>query len=185
MAFHRGDVERLTRFLHDDPNLIHRRFAYREIYPPELGCPDDGRSGLHGTPIAGATLLHLAIDFDEQEVFDRLLALGADVNARAEVDADLLATHSPLLATSGHTPLFNSVVSCAYTNGRQRDAAMTRALLDRGALPELRASLRKFLDWRETPGWHEAHNVTAAEWARGFPETNWVNRSALQLLERR
>ena len=98
---------------------------------------------------------------------------------------DLLAPHSSLLTTSGHTPLFNSVVSCACTNGRQRDAAMTQALLERGADSELRASLRKFLDWRETPGWHEAHNVTAAEWARGFPETGWVNPAALQLLEKR
>ncbi len=184
MAFHRGDGARLTRFLQDDPDLIHRRFTYREIYPPELGCADDGRSGLHGTPIAGSTLLHLAIDFDEQESFDRLLALGADVNARAEVDAAAFGYHGPdPLAASGHTPLFNSVVSCAYLNGRQHDAAMTRALLERGADPKLRASLRKFLDWRETPGWHEAHKVTAAEWARGFPETNWVNPAALQLVE--
>lgn len=191
MAFHRGDVARLTRLLQDDPTQIHHRFTYREIYPPELGCADDGRSGLHGTPLAGTTLLHLAIDFDEQEIFDRLLALGADVNARAERDAassgtasDLPATRSPLPATSGHTPLFNSVVSCAYINGRQRDAAMTRALLERGADPELRASLRKFLDWRETPGWHEAQHVTAAAWARGFPETTWVNPAALELLEK-
>lgn len=35
---------------------------------------------------------------------------------------------------------------------------------------DTRASLRKFLDWTETPRWHEARDVTAAEWARGFPE---------------
>jgi hypothetical protein len=173
MAFHRGDVERLENFLREDRSLIERRFTYREIYPPALGCHDDGRSGLHGTPIGGTTLLHLAIDFDEQEIFDLLLAHGADVNARASSDAE---------GFGGHTPLFHCVVSDAYLCGRQRDAAMTRLLLERGASTALRASLRKFLDWRAEPGWHEARDVTAAEWAAGFPETNWVNPEVVKLL---
>jgi hypothetical protein len=83
----------------------------------------------------------------------------------------------------GHTPLFNAVVSCAYTNGRQRDAAMARTLLERGASPTLRASLRKFLDWIETPGWHEALDVTPAEWGRNFPMRELVSVEALRLLE--
>ncbi len=174
MAFHRGDVDRLRDHLQRDPGLLTRRFTYREIYPPELGCADDGRSGLHGTPLAGTTLLHLAIDFDEQDIFDLLLAAGADVNARATLDAD---------GFGGHTPLFHTVVSDAFLCGRQGDATMTRALLARGASPTLRASLRKFLDWREQPGWHEARDVTAAEWARGFPEPSWVNPEALRLLD--
>lgn len=145
-----------------------------KIYPPELGCHDDGRSGLHGTPLDGATLLHLAIDFDESEIFDLLLENGADVDARAAVDRD---------GFGGHTPLFNAVVNCAAMYGRQRDAAMTRALLARGARRDKRASVRKFLDWRENPGWHEARDVTPAEWARDFPETHWVNREAVRLLE--
>jgi hypothetical protein len=60
---------------------------------------------------------------------------------------------------------------------------MTRALLERGAAKNARASLRKFLDWTETPRWHEARDVTAAEWARGFPDQSWVNKEALRLLE--
>jgi hypothetical protein len=59
---------------------------------------------------------------------------------------------------------------------------MTQALLARGASREVRATLRKFLDWIETPRWHEAHDVTPAEWARNFPEQNWVNHQALRLL---
>jgi len=51
-------------------------FTIREIYPPELGCANDERSGMHGTPIAGTTLLHLAIDFDEQEIFNLGSAYG-------------------------------------------------------------------------------------------------------------
>ena len=59
---------------------------------------------------------------------------------------------------------------------------MTRSLLERGADTGARASLRKFLDWIEEPRWHEARHVTPAEWGSGFPEKNWVNTEALQLL---
>jgi len=174
MAFHRGRAERLKDYLRRDRDLINRRFSYREIYPPELGCPDDGLSGLCGTPLDGTTLLHLAIDFDEQEIFDLLLAHGADVDTRATVDA---------AGFGGHTPLFNAVVSCAHTNGRQHDATMAKALLARGASSTVRASLRKFLDWIEDPRWHEARDVTPAEWGRTFPVQEMVNVEALRLLE--
>jgi len=175
MAFHRGQVDRLEDLLRREPGLIERRFTLREIYAPEVGCAENGRSGLHGTPIDGTTLLHLAIDFDEQEIFDLLLQHGADVNASATVDAE---------GFGGHTPLFNAVVSCAYTCGRQRDASMAKTLLRRGASPKLRANLRKFLDWQESPGWFQALKVTPAEWAQGFPEQSWVNSAALELLSK-
>jgi hypothetical protein len=173
MALHRGRAGALARHLDLDHSLLGRRFTYREIYPPELGCHDDGRSGLHGTPIAGTTLLHLAIEFDEPQIFDLLLERGADVDARAAIDAD---------GFGGHTPLFNAIVGMPYANGRQRDAAMVRMLLERGASPDARATLRKFLDWCDEPRWHEAHDVTAAEWGRDFPEQSWVNHTALRLV---
>ena len=47
-----------------------------------------------GTPLDGTTLLHAAIDFDEQEIFELLLAHGADVNARAAVDAAGFGGHT-------------------------------------------------------------------------------------------
>ena len=131
-------------------------------------APVDGRSGMHWTPIDGATLLHLAIDFREREIFDWLLAHGADVNARAAVDSD---------GFGGHTPLFNAVVC-----GPWPDAGMAATLLEQGAAKDARASLRKFLDWIANPHWHEARDVTAAEWGRGFPEKRWVNTNTLQLL---
>lgn len=174
MAVHRGQTERLKTHVQHDPDLLERRFTAREIYPPELGCAADGRSGLHGTPVDGTTLLHLAIEFDEVEIFEWLLEQGADPNARAMIDAE---------GFGGHTPLFNSVVSMPAANRRQQDARMTRALLARGASREVRATMRKFLDWQETPAWHEARNVTALEWGRGFPERNWVNSVALQVLD--
>jgi hypothetical protein len=166
MAFHRGNLERLKDFLRRDPGLLERRFSLLEIYPPELGCAKDGRSGMHWTPIDGTTLLHLAIDFDDEEIFDLLLAHGADVNARAMVDAE---------GFGGHTPIFNAVVS----HGR-RQGSMARKLVERGASKTVRVSLRKFLDWCETPRWHEARDVTPAEWGETFPEKGWVNAEALK-----
>lgn len=174
MAFHCGNLDRLKAHVQQDPELINRRFGYREIYPVEVGCADDLRSGLHGTPIDGTTLLHLSIDFDEQEIFDWLLSQGADVNAAAMVDSE---------GFGGHTPLFNAIVSDAYVNGRQRDAYMARRLLDAGADINTRVNLRKYLDWREEPGWHIARNVTPLEWAAGFPERGWVNQEAVGMIE--
>lgn len=174
MAFHCGDLDRLKTHLQDDPQLIHRRFSYREIYPVELGCAEDLISGLHGTPIDGTTLLHLSIDFDEQEIFEWLLEQGADVNAAATTDKE---------GFGGHTPLFNAIVSCAYANGRQRDACMIRRLLDSDAHTQVRVNLRKYLDWVEAPGWYIARNVTPLEWAVNFPERRWVNKEGLRMVE--
>jgi len=174
MAFHCGDLHQLKALQQHHPELIHQRFSYREIYPPELGCADDGRSGLHGTPIDGTTLLHLSIDFDEREIFDWLLELGADVNAPATIDAE---------GFGGHTPLFNAIVSDAYVNGRQRDAYMIRRLLELGADSNVRVDIRKFLDWREVPGWHVARNVTLLEWAADFPERGWVSQEGVLMIQ--
>lgn len=174
MAFHCGDLDRLKLNFKRDPALINRRFGLREIYPPDLGCADDLRSGLHGTPIDGTTLLHLSIDFDEREIFDWLLEQGTDVNAAAIIDED---------GFGGHTPLFNAIVSDAYVNGGQRDAYMFRRLLDLGADLNARVSIRKFLDWRDEPGWHVARNVMPLEWAADFPERGWVNKEAVIIIE--
>ena len=169
MAFHCGDLDRLKIHLKNYPELIHRRFSYREIYPSDLGCADDLRSGLHHTPIDGTTLLHLSIEFDEREIFDWLLAQGADVNAAAIINEE---------GFGGHTPLFNLIL-----NARQRDGYMTRRLLELGARINVRANLRKYLDWREEPGWHIARNVTPLEWADGFPESDWVNPDVVRIIE--
>jgi hypothetical protein len=174
MAFHCGDLDRLKIHLQCDPGLINRRFSYREIYPSELGCADDLRSGLHGSPIDGTTLLHLSIDFDEREIFDWLLEQRADVNAAAIIDKE---------GFGGHTPLFNAIVSDAYVNGRQRDAYMVECLLDLGADISIRVNLRKYLDWCVEPGWHIARNITPLEWAANFPERGWVNQEAVSIIE--
>jgi hypothetical protein len=170
MALHRGDIARLDALLQRDPELLRRRFGLREIYPAECGCGQEGRQGMHGTPIDGTTLLHLAIDFHEREIFEWLLARGADVNARAATDAE---------GFGGQTPLFHTVIL-----GPADDGFMARELLARGAARDARASLRKFIDWCEEPRWHVARNVTAAEWASGFPDRSWVTHAAAELLQR-
>jgi ankyrin repeat protein len=167
MAFHCGDLDLLDRHLQLDPQLLHRRFSYREIYPPELGCADDGRSGLHGTPIDGTTLLHLAIDFQEAAIFDWLLAQGANVNAAALVDKE---------GFGGHTPLYNTLIA-------HRGVYMANRLLEQGADLHVKVNMRKFVDWCEEPGWHIARNVTPLEWATGFREKDWVNWEAVKLIE--
>jgi hypothetical protein len=174
MAFHLGDLDQLKIHVKRDPQLLNRRFDHREIYPPELGCGTEPWSGMCGTPVDGTTLLHLSIDFDEREIFDWLLEQGADVNAKAMVDEE---------GFGGHTPLFNAIVSDAYVNGRQRDGYMARRLLDCGADVHVQVNLRKYLDWREIPGWHIAQNVTPLKWALSFPEQGWVSREVVAMIE--
>lgn len=171
MAFHCGDLDRLKALYNHNPDLINQRFSYGEIYPTELGCKNDLRSGLHGTPIAGTTLLHLSIDFNEQEIFDWLLSEGADVNAAATIDEE---------GFGGHTPLFNAIL-CII--GTRRDAYMVKRLLDHGADIHARANMRKFMDWVDEPGWHIAKNVTPLEWTANFPEQGWVNREGVAMIE--
>lgn len=168
LALHRGDLPRLRQYLREDPHLLERRFGLPEIYPESCGCRNEGRSGMHWTPIDGTTLLHLAVDFQEREIFDWLLTELVDVDIPARIDRD---------GFGGHTALFHTVV-----NGPLQDPSYAAALLARGANPSLRANLRKFLDWCEQPRWHEARQVTPAGWARTFPDPAWINRSALALL---
>ena len=172
MAFHRGRIDLLEDHLGRDPNLLSRRFSYSEIYPPKYRHSED--TGLHGTPLGGTTLLHMAIDFDEAEIFDWLLEKGADVDARAEVDQD---------GFGGHTPLFNTVVSQAVRCGRQKDAAMARSLLERGADPNTRASIRKALKFMEDESVHEYQDVTPLGYGRRFHEPTWVNDLALEIIQ--
>ncbi|MFZ1142679.1 MAG: ankyrin repeat domain-containing protein [Candidatus Sulfotelmatobacter sp.] len=159
MAVHRGRIDLVEAHLRRDPRLLSRTFSHEEIYPPELGCHADHSLALHSTPLAGTTLLHICVDFDEIEIACWLIEHGADVNARAEVDAG---------GFGGHTPLFGCVVSQAYLCGRQQDAAFARLLLDHGADPNVRASLRKRLRFVPDESMHEYHDVTPLSWGERF-----------------
>lgn len=76
------------------------------------------------TPLAGATLLHLAAEYGHLAVARKLLDLGAEVDARAATDA---------FGLNGHTPLFHTVNSNA-----NRSAPVMRLLLDAGARTDIR-----------------------------------------------
>src|SRR6266849_2498181 len=85
MALHRGRIDLLEEHLRRDPNLLRRTFTFQEIYPPDMGCHDEVQA-THGTPLAGTTLLHMCVDYDEMEIALWLLDRGMDVNTRAAVD---------------------------------------------------------------------------------------------------
>jgi len=181
MAVHRGRIDLLEALLRRDPQLLSRTFSHEEIYPPQLGCHADHSLALHGTPLAGTTLLHICVDFDEIEIARWLIEHGADVNAKAEVDAD---------GFGGHTPLFGCVVSQSYRCGRQRDAAFARLLLDHGADPNARASLRKRLRFVPDESMHEYRDVTPLAWGQRFhgPGSHghtWVSRPAMEAIAER
>jgi hypothetical protein len=173
MAMHRGRVDLLEAHLRRDLGLLERTFSHREIYPPELGCHADESLALHGTPVAGTTLLHLCVDNDEIELARWLIDRGAHVDARAAIDAE---------GFGGHTALFGCVVSQPYRCGRQRDGAFARLLLDHGADPNARASLRKRLRFVSDESMHEYRDVTPRAWGERFHDQDWVNRAVMRMI---
>lgn len=180
MAVHRGRIDLLEDHLRRDPGLLARTFAHEEIYPPELGCHDEVLA-THGTPLVGATLLHLCVDYDELEIARWLLDRGMDVDARAAVSADGFGGHTALFATVVSQPAF-------WVNHRRApdDAPFARLLLDRGADPNARASLRKQLH----PGYgeeamHEYRDVTPLAWGERFHRREFVSQGAMRLIAER
>jgi hypothetical protein len=175
MAFHQGRIDLLEKHLRRDPGLLRRTFAHDEIYPPDVGCHEGWP--VHGTPLEGATLLHLCVDFDELEITRWLLDRSMNVDARAAVDAD---------GFGGHTALFGAVVS--YPNwwknygGKPDDASFTRLLLDHGADPNAHASLRKQLGDGVT---YEYRDVTPLTWGNQFQDQLYVSKYAMQLIAQR
>jgi hypothetical protein len=179
MAVHRGRIDLLEAHLARDPGLLTRTFAFAEIYPPDLGCHDEVMA-THGTPLGGATLLHMAIDYDEMAIVEWLLAKGMPVDTRAAVDRD---------GFGGHTALFSTVV--AQPNARMNQhkgpyvAPMTQLLLDHGADPNARASLRKQMH----PGYdtdnlcHEYRDVTPLGWGQRFFFRGLVSEPAMALIK--
>jgi ankyrin repeat protein len=176
MALHRGRVDLLEAHLKRNPHLLARTFSHYEIFPRELGCHADQSLALHGTPLAGTTLLHMCVDYDEIEIARWLIEQGADVNAKAEIDSE---------GFGGHTPLFSAVVSQAYLCGLQQDGALARLLLDHGADPNARASLRKRLRFVKDDSIHEFRDVTPLAWGLRFHYQAWVSQPAMRLIEER
>jgi hypothetical protein len=185
MALHRGRIDLLEDHLRRDPNLLSRTFTHEEIYPPEMGCHDE-INATQGTPLKGSTLLHMCVDYDELEIAKWLIEKGADVNARADVDEE---------GFGGHTPLFNIVVSqpnfwMNYNNRGPFEAPFTKLLLDHGADPTIRASLKKQLHGGYAPKYDtskpfEYRNVTAVEWGKQFHAKVFVSEPAIEMILKR
>lgn len=169
MAVHRGRIDLLEAHLARDPAVLGRRYAYSELFPPEMGC-DPRHPAAIGSPLDGVTLLHLAIEYDEVEIVRWLLDHGADVNARA---------------TDGHTPLFGTVVSYPnfWMNYQQHPqiAPIAQMLVKRGADPSIRATLRHEVGWGGK-GVQEYREVTAAEYGLRFVEPLFVSQAAVSIL---
>lgn len=179
MALHLGRIDLLEKHLSRDPALLSRTFSHREIYPAELGCGDPLDATV-GTPLGGTTLLHLCVEFDELEIARWLLEQGMDVNARSAVGPS---------GFGGYTALFNTVVSqpnfwMNYRNRGPYAAPFTELLLERGADPNLRASLWKRLHpGHGDPARHEYRDVTALSWGRRFHAPIFVSEPAQRLIE--
>ena len=177
MALHRGRIDLLEEHLRRDPELLRRTFSHEEIFPVELGCHDEVLA-THGTPLAGTTLLHVCADYDEIEIARWLIERGINVNERARVDAD---------GFGGHTALFGTVVSqpnfWINHHGRTPEAPFTRLLLDHGADPNVRVSLRKELHpGYEIPGMYEYRDVSPVSWGERFHFKKLVNTAAMKMI---
>jgi hypothetical protein len=186
MALHRGRIDLLQAHLDRDPTLLSRTFAYEEIFPPELGGHEER---LPRTTLAGATLLHVCVEFDELEIARWLLARGVSADVPAAVDD---------VGFGGHTPLFGAVVCYAnfwgnYNGGPNRaglptDSPMARLLLNHGADPNGRASMREQV-MVDNPyvraEVREHRNVTPLAWGARFHNKLVVSLAAMRLIAER
>ena len=180
MAVHRGRIDLLEEHFQRDAALLRRTFTHDEIFPAALGCHDEVLA-THGTPLKGATLLHMAIDYDELEIARWLLDHGMDPDARAAVDEEGFGGHTPLFATVVSQPNF-----WMNLQHKAQVAPVTQLLLDRGADPNVRASLRKQLHpGYGAEGMHEYRDVTPLGWGERFHRQIFVSRPAMKMIAER
>ena len=121
----------------------------------------------------------MCVDYGELDIARWLLDRRTDVDSRAVVDRD---------GFGGHTALFNAVVSyyyyvkSKYAKPKPDRDPFAQLLLDRGANPNVRASLRTRVH-DETM--HEYRNVTPLEWGEQFHAKELVSIPALRLIAER
>ncbi|MBL8220944.1 MAG: ankyrin repeat domain-containing protein [Bryobacterales bacterium] len=117
MALLRGRLDHLAELIDGDPGLVHRRF-------PELDC---GQTGGRSLLLQGGTLLHVAAEYGDVAAARLLLDRGADVNARAIIDA---------AGVGGQTAIFHAV-----TQFDDYGLAVAQLLVERGADLTLRVKI--------------------------------------------
>ena len=184
MALHRGRIDLLEDHLGRDPELLTRTFTVADVFPPALGCRTDVflPYRAQGTPLHGTTLLHIAAYFDEVEIARWLLDRGMNPDAPAAIDAE---------GFGGYTALFSTVVSqrnfwVNYGKGEPDEARFTRLLLDRGADPNIRASIRAGLEEGHGGGpLRDYRDVTPLGWGEQYHAKIFVSRESLRLIEAR
>src|SRR4051794_12341803 len=136
----RGRNDELAALLDADPQLVPGRY-------PELDC---GPSGGRMLTLRGATLLHVAAEYGFFDATRLLLDRGAEVNARADLDAN---------GVGGQTPLFH-----ALTHFKGVNPEVGELLIQRGGDLTIRARV---------PGHYERAgeilDVSAAEYGALFP----------------
>jgi hypothetical protein len=188
MALHRGRIDLLAEHLRRDPAMLKRTFTHEEIYPPELGCHDEVNA-TQGTPLKGTTLLHMCVDYDEIEIARWLIEKGTDVNARADVDDAGFGGHTPLFCTVVSQPNFWMNHTGGWAHSRKpAEAAFAKLLLENGADPNIRASLRKRLHPGYGPKYdvettYEYRDVTPLGWGQRFHARVFVSEPAIRLIE--
>jgi hypothetical protein len=181
MALHRGRIDLIEAHLSRDSDLLTRTFDLADVFPLAPACASDPYTA-QGTPVHGTTLLHIAAYFDELEIGEWLLDRGMNPDARAATDAD---------GFGGYTALFSTVVSqrnfwVNYGKGQPDEARFTRLLLDRGALPNVRASIRQRLEEGHGGGpLREYRGVTPLGWGEQYHARIFVSRESLRLIEAR
>jgi len=181
MALHRGRIDLLEAHLARDPGLLARTFDIADVFPVAPACARDPNTA-QGTPVHGTTLLHIAAYFDELEIAEWLLDQSMDPDARAAVDGD---------GFGGYTALFSTVVSqrnfwVNYGKGQPDEARFTHLLLDRGADPNVRASLRARLEEGHGGGpLREYRNVTPLAWGEQYHARIFVSGESLRLIKAR
>jgi hypothetical protein len=179
MALHRGRIDLLEAHLARDPHLLTRTFDKADIYPLAPACAAEPYTA-QGTPVQGTTLLHIAAYFDEVEIGAWLLDRGMDPDAPAAVDAG---------GFGGYSALFSTVVSqrnfwVNYGKGQPDEARFTRLLLDRGADPNVRASVRQQLEEGHGGGpLREYRDVTPLSWGERFDAKIFVSRESMRRIE--
>jgi len=138
----RGRIDLLAAKLDANPSLVHQRFD----------ALDWGSTAYRRMTLRGGTLLHAAAEYAGVEAARLLVDRGANVNARAETDAN---------GVGGQTPMFHAV-SQFYDYG----LPMVEFLAARGADLTLRAKV---------PGHYEREDefveCNAVEFGRMFPGT--------------
>lgn len=178
MALHRGRLDLLESHLRRDRDLLSRTFDITDIFPHAPACAAEPYVA-QGTPVHGTTLLHIAAYFNELEVAQWLLDQGTDPDVRAATDEN---------GFGGYTALFSTIVSqhnfwVNHEEERPDDASFTRLLLERGADPNVRASIRAGLEEGHGGGpVREYLDVTPLGWGDRYHARAFVSSESMRLL---